>query len=154
MPVLFLPPGFAFQSLPDPELSYTFLRRWHPVGVQTWLHNLKSRQKHPQKLTQLSPRSYPRHLVGKGTAQKETIIDIISDSQVNRKFPYRRSTDSQTFNNYFYLFGYLCTTRITINNNTPHLKSPMNQNKTAAFGRPAMKLLGASTSLRSTNTRP
>ena len=30
------------QSIPDPELSYTFLRRWHPVGVQTWLHLLKT----------------------------------------------------------------------------------------------------------------
>ena len=36
MPALFLPPEFAYQSIPDPELSYTFLR-WHPVGVQTWL---------------------------------------------------------------------------------------------------------------------
>ena len=39
--------------------------------------------------------------------------------------------------------------------NTPHLKSPKNQKKRAALGRPAMKLLagvggGASTSLRST----
>ena len=42
MPALFLPPEFAYQSIPDPELSYTFLRRWHPVGVQTWLHLLKT----------------------------------------------------------------------------------------------------------------
>ena len=41
-PALFLPPKFACQSIPDPELSYIFLRRWHPVGVQTWLHHLKT----------------------------------------------------------------------------------------------------------------
>ena len=41
-PALFLPPEFAYQSIPDPELSYIFLRRWHPVGVQTWLHLLKT----------------------------------------------------------------------------------------------------------------
>ena len=32
--------------------------------------NNKSRKKKPQKLTQLSSRSHPRHLVGKKTAQK------------------------------------------------------------------------------------
>ena len=42
MPVLFLPPEFAYQSISDPELSYTFLRRWHPAGVQTSLHLLKT----------------------------------------------------------------------------------------------------------------
>ena len=49
----------------------------------------KSRKENPQKLTQLSSRSHPRHLVGKRTAQKDTIIDITSDSQVNSNFPYR-----------------------------------------------------------------
>ena len=39
--------------------------------------------------SQLSPRSHPRHLVGKRTAQKDAIKDIISDSQVNSYFPYR-----------------------------------------------------------------
>ena len=29
-----------------------------------------------------------------------------------------------------------------MNNNTPHLKSPKNQNRRVALGRPAMKLLG------------
>ena len=48
----------------------------------------KSRKESPQKLTQLSLRSHPRHLVGKRTAQKNTIIDITSDSQVNSHFPY------------------------------------------------------------------
>ena len=33
-------------------------------------------------------------------------------------------------------------TRTTINNNAPHLKSPKNQNRRAAFGQPAIKLLG------------
>ena len=44
----------------------------------------RSRKENPQKLTQLSSRSHPRHLVGKRTAQKDTIIDITSHSQVNR----------------------------------------------------------------------
>ena len=42
-----------------------------------------------QKLTQLSPKSHPRHLVRKRTAQKDAIKDITSDSQVNSRFPYR-----------------------------------------------------------------
>ena len=37
---------------------------------------------------------------------------------------------------------YLHITRITIHKGTPHLKSPKNQNRRAALGRPAMKLLG------------
>ena len=64
----------------------------------------KSRQENPQKLTQLSSRSNPRHLVGKRTAQKDTIIDITSDSQVNSNFPYRWSPAILTCNNYFYLY--------------------------------------------------
>ena len=102
----------------------------------------KSRKEIPQKLTQLSSRSHPRHLVGKRTAQKDTIIDITSDSQVNSNFPYRWSPASLTFNNYFYLFLYLYITRITINNNAPHLKSPKNQDRRAAFGRQAIKNTG------------
>ena len=70
----------------------------------------KGRKENPQKLTQLSSRSHPRHLVGKKTAQKDTIIDITSDSQVNSNFPYRWSPASLTFNNYFYLFLYLYIT--------------------------------------------
>ena len=42
MPALFLPPELAYQSIPDPNLSYTVLLRWHPVGVQTWYHLLKT----------------------------------------------------------------------------------------------------------------
>ena len=71
---------------------------------------LKSRKEIPQKLTQLSSRSHPRHLVGKRTAQKDIIIDTTSDSQVNSNFPNRWSPASLTFNNYFYLFLYLYIT--------------------------------------------
>ena len=102
----------------------------------------KSRKENPQKLTQLSSKSHPRHLVGKRTAQKDTIIDITSDSQVNSNFPNRWSPVSLAFNNYFYLFLYLYITWITINNNAPHLKSPKNQNRRAALGRPAIKITG------------
>ena len=100
----------------------------------------KSRKENPQKLTKLSSRSHPRHLVGKRTAQKDTIIDITSDSQVNSNFPYRWSPASLTFNNDFYL--YLYSYIITINNNAPHLQSPKTQNRRAALGRPAIKITG------------
>ena len=70
----------------------------------------KSRKESPQKLTQLSSRSHPRHLVGKRTAQKDITIDTTSDSQVNSNFPNRWSPASLTFNNYFYLFLYLYIT--------------------------------------------
>ena len=95
---------------------------------------------------------------GKKDSIKRIIKDITSDSQVNSYFPYRWSPASLTFNIYFYLFRCL---RITKNNDTSHLKSPKNQNRRAALGRPAIKLLGrggggggASTSLQSTNPRP
>ena len=102
----------------------------------------KSRKENPQKRTQLSSRSHPRHLVRKRTAQKDITIDTTSDSQVNSNFPNRWSPASLTFNNYFYLFLYLHITRITTNNNAPHLKSPMNQSRRAALGRPAIKDTG------------
>ena len=61
--------------------------------------------------------------MGQKTAQKDTIIDITSDSLINTNFPYRWSPASLIFNNYFYLFFfYLYITRIIINNNTPSLK--------------------------------
>ena len=63
---------------------------------------------------------------------------------MSNNFPYRWSPASLTFNNYFYLFLYLYITRITINNNTPHLKSPKNQNRRAALGRPEVELPGGS----------
>ena len=112
----------------------------------TWLKHLvcKTVRKTRQKLTQLSPRSRPRYPVGKTTTQKDTIIDITSDSQVNsmRNFPYRWSLVNLTFNVYFYLFLYLYITRITVNNNMSHLKSLKNQTRRATLGRPAIKLLG------------
>ena len=100
----------------------------------------KSRWEDPHKLTELSPRSHPIHLMGKGTAQKDTIKDITSDSQVNRNFPCRWSPASLRLNIYFYLFIYII--RVTLNNKTPHLKSQKNQSRRAALGRPAIKLLG------------
>ena len=115
--------------------------------------NIKSRKENPQKLTHLSPRSHPRHLVGKRTAQKDAIKDITSDSQVNSYFPYRWSLASLTVNIYFYLCLYLYITRITINNGAPHQKSLKSRNRRATLGLPAIKLLGASTSLRSTSLR-
>ena len=81
----------------------------------------------------LSPRSHPSHLLGKRTAQKDTIIDITSDIQVNSDFPYRWSPANLTFNNYFYLFLYLYITRITINNIMPHLKSPKSRIGMASY---------------------
>ena len=95
-----------------------------------------------RKLTQLSSRSHPWHLVGKRTAQKDITIDTTSDSQVNSNFPNRWSPASLTFNNYVYLFLYLYITWITTNNNAPHLKSPKNQSRRAALGRPAIKITG------------
>ena len=63
-----------------PKISYRYLKS----GIEEF--HRKSRKENPQKLTQLSSRSHPRHLVGKRTAQKDTITDITSDSQVNSKF--------------------------------------------------------------------
>ena len=116
----------------DKQITEMFLE-WS-FGIST--------KENPQKLTQLSSRSHPRHLVGKRTAQKDTMIDITSDSEVNSNFPYRWSPASLTFNNYFYLFLYLYITRITVNNNAPHQKSPKNQNRRAALGWPAIKITG------------
>ena len=110
--------------------------------MSQYFYILKSRKENPQKLTQLSSRSHTRDLVGKRTAQKDTIIDITSDSQVNSNFPNRWSLASLTFHNYFYLFLYLYITWITINNNAPHLKSSKNQNRRAALGRPAINITG------------
>ena len=125
------------------KCTFTGPKYHHLVRISRYREvNRKSRKENPQKLTQLSSRSYPRHLVGKRTAQKDTIIDITSDSQVNSNFPNRWSPASLTLNNYFYLFLYLYITRITINNNAPHLKSPKNQNRRAALGRPAIKNTG------------
>ena len=101
----------------------------------------KSRRENPQKLTQLGPRSHPRHLLGKRTAQKDAIKGITNDSQVNSYFPYRWSPASLTINICFYLFLYLYKTRMTINNGTPILKSLKSQTRRSTLGRPAIQLL-------------
>ena len=80
----------TWKSIPEADTSATVLS--------------KSRKENPQKLTQLSSRSHPRHLVAKRTAQKDITIDTTSDSQVNSNFPNRWLPASLTFNNYFYLF--------------------------------------------------
>ena len=69
----------------------------------------------------------------KRTAQKDAMKDITSDSQVNSYFTYKLSPASLTFNIYFYLFLHLYITRITINNSTPHQKSPKNQHLFNSF---------------------
>ena len=107
-----------------PEADQTKITRYR-IGHTRMTHNngeppfciicnepftVKSRKETPQKLTQLSSRSHPRHLVGKGTAQKDITTDTTSDSQVNSNFPNRWSPASLTFNNYFYLFLYLYIT--------------------------------------------
>ena len=74
----------------------------------------KSRKENPQKLFQFGPRSHPRHLLGKRTAQKDAIKQITSNSQVNSCFPYRWSPACLTIYIYFYLFWVLHITRITI----------------------------------------
>ena len=81
-----------------------------PHSTNTTALICMSRKENPQKLTQLSSRSHPRHIVGKRTAQKDITIDTTSDSQVNSNFPNRWSPASITFNNYFYLFLYLYIT--------------------------------------------
>ena len=70
----------VFDVQPHPLNSYD-------SGIKHILR--KSRKENPQKLTQLSSRSHPRHLVGKRTAQKDITIDTTSDSQVNSNFPNR-----------------------------------------------------------------
>ena len=77
--------------------------------MKSVLRELKSRQENPQKLTQLSPRSHPKHLVGKRIAQKNAIKEITSDSQVNSYFPYRWSPAGLTINiifTYFFIIIY------------------------------------------------
>ena len=90
------------------SLFLTCIVLWSALVLRAFVW--KSRKETPQKLTQLSSRSHPRHLVGKRTAQKDITIDNTSDSQVNSNFPNRWSPVSLTFNNYFYLFLYLYIT--------------------------------------------
>ena len=131
--------GVMHYSLLRPNLV-AFYAKLNEYQRLNFIFRWKSRYENPQKLTQFNPRSHPRQR----TAQKDTIIDTTSDSQINSNFSYRWSSGSLTFNNYFYLFLYSYIPRITINNNTPHLKSPKSQNRKAAMGRPATKLQGAS----------
>ena len=56
--------------------------------------HLEEKVGNPKKLAQLSQRSHPRQLVGKRAAQKDTIIDMTNDSQLNSNFPYRWSPAS------------------------------------------------------------
>ena len=81
-----------FAALPEGNfiLRLKFLRETD----DDWVLEDKSRKETPQKLTQLSSRSHPRHLVGKRTAQKDITIDTTSDSQVNSNFPNRWSPAS------------------------------------------------------------
>ena len=97
-------------NIEDWNISKNTGQRLRDAAYVIPLEFSESRKENPQKLTQLSSRSHPRHLVGKRTAQKSTIIDITSDSQVNSNFPNRWSPASLTFNNYFYLFLYLYIT--------------------------------------------
>ena len=101
----------------------------------------RNRWENPQKLTQLSSRSHPRHFVGKRTAQKKHHLRHHQRQPVEQQFSTQVVSGCLTFNNNVYMFIYSYITRITVNYNTPHLKSSKNQNRRAALGRPAMKLL-------------
>ena len=106
---------FLFPTVNINKLNFTNREKKQIKGNKSTkkthdIHYNKSRKESPQKLTQLSSRSHPRHLVGKSTAQKDITIDTTSDSQVNSNFPNSWSPASLTFNNYFYLFLYLYIT--------------------------------------------
>ena len=108
-----VPPHTLVSSSTDSRwVVVTYRRKYvHEVHVLVnCLGGLRVGRKTLRKWTQLSSRSHPRHLTGNRTAQKDTITDITSDSQVNSNFPYRWSpASSLTINNYFYLF--LCPRR-------------------------------------------
>ena len=91
--------GAASIPANDLVLPIRRTRNHHSLTFQTPLAGTdiyKSRKKNPQKLTQLSSRSHPRHLVGKRTAQLVTITDITSDSQVNKSSFSPRDWNSLT----------------------------------------------------------
>ena len=75
--------------LEDRNLKFYRIRGEERKHAYHYMQYKESSEENPQKLTQLSSRSHPRHLVGNRTAQKDTIIDTTSDSQVNSNFPYR-----------------------------------------------------------------
>ena len=54
-----------------------FLKFPHSTNTTALIY--KSRKENPKRLTQLSSRSHPRHLVGQKTAQKDITIDTTSD---------------------------------------------------------------------------
>ena len=68
----FLQRGESFETVSASLERVSFILKKLPVR--------KSKKETPQKLTQLSSRSHPRHLVGKRTAQKDITIDTTSDS--------------------------------------------------------------------------
>ena len=74
----------------------------YPSSLLDWIYSWHIRvgRKTLKKRTQLITRSHPRHLVGKRTAQKYTITDTTSDSQVNSNFPHNWSPTSLSFYNY------------------------------------------------------
>ena len=96
----------AWLSSIEQKIMFNCQKEVKSQTATIYLRFSKSRKEKPQKLTQLSHRSHPRHLVGKRTAQKDEIKHITSDSQVNSYFPYRWSPASLTFNIYFYLLFY------------------------------------------------
>ena len=63
-----------------------------PTSVYMTMSILKSRKENPQKLTQLSSRSHPRHLMGKRTTQKDTIIDALFCKGTNSRCLLRSTT--------------------------------------------------------------
>ena len=114
-----------------------------------YMHCCKSRYENPQKLTQLSP----RHLVGgllyiilKRRAQKRRHQK--TSPTTARWTAFSHTGGHRLLKHLTSIFTYFYITRITTTNGTPHLKPPRNQNRRAALGQPAIKLLGASTSLR------
>ena len=73
----------------SPELMelFPFLIFCNDKLVQSiYFCNNKSRKENPQKPTQLSSRSHPRHLVGKKDSTKDTIIDITLPLKISNKF--------------------------------------------------------------------
>ena len=82
-----------------------------PHSTNTTALICKSRYENPQK-----------DISWRKGQHKKTPSDITSDSQLNSNFPQRWPPASLTFNNYLHLFLYLYITRLTINNNAPHLK--------------------------------
>ena len=71
--------------------------------------------------------------------QSQRSRSILQDGSRSLVLFWKEKTPSYNRRNTVFLYLYI--TRITKNNNTPHLKSPKNQNRRAALERPMMKLL-------------